>query len=166
MSTTPAQRTIHSIAEAEALVGRELVSHWEPITQARIDHFAQATDDHQWIHVDPERARTRSSFGGTIAHGFLTLSLFSHFMESVIAFEGFDMGINYGINRLRFTGPVRAGQRVRGRFRLARVERLHAGAARGEGVQFEWHVAIDAEGDAKPAVVAEWLTRAYLPRPA
>jgi acyl dehydratase len=144
------------LSELPSWVGREVaVSDWLTITQARIDKFAEASGDDQWIHVDPARAASESPFGGTIAHGFLTLSILSQLLGQTIAFEGRRMGINYGLNRLRFTGPVPAGSRVRARFTLGAVEPIEGGA------QTSWHVTVERDGDAKPALVAEWLIRHY-----
>ncbi|MGH8768237.1 MAG: MaoC family dehydratase, partial [Burkholderiales bacterium] len=106
-----------SLEELAAKVGQEVVvSDWLEVTQERIDQFADATGDHQWIHVDVERARRESPFGTTIAHGFLTLSLLSHFLNNSLEFGNSKMGVNYGCNRLRFTAPVKAGSRLRARF--------------------------------------------------
>ena len=131
------------------------VSPWLQVTQERIDTFARAIEDFQWIHVDPERAR-RSSFGGTIAHGFLTLSLLSHLSEMTFSFADRRMGINYGLNRVRFTAPVPSGARVRARFVLAGYEKLP-----GDGVQVTWTVTVEIEGAERPALVAEWIGRHY-----
>src|SRR5512136_2972048 len=129
-----------SLRELESRAGQEIaVSPWFDVTQERIDRFADATEDWQWIHVDRERAR-QSPFGGTIAHGFLTLSLLPRLAELSFAVSDRRMGVNYGLNRVRFTAPVPAGSRVRARFALARVER---------------------EGSDKPCLVAEWLVRQY-----
>ena len=145
-----------SIPELEQRVGEEIaVSPWLEVTQERIDTFARAIDDFQWIHVDRERAK-RSSFGGTIAHGFLTLSLLSHLSERTFGFAGRKMGVNYGLNRVRFTSPVTSGSRVRARFTLAKFEPIE-----GNGVQVTWSVAVEIDGAAKPALVAEWLGRHY-----
>lgn len=131
------------------------MSPWFEIAQARIDQFAGAIEDPQWIHVDPERARRESPYGGTIAHGFLTLSLLSHLLERTIDVSRMKMGVNYGLNRVRFTDAVPAGSRVRGRFVLAKLEDLKGGA------QFTWTVTVEREGSDKPACVAEWVTRQY-----
>lgn len=144
------------IRELEGRVGEEVaVSPWLEVTQERIDTFAKAVGDFQWIHVDPERARA-TPFGGTIAHGFLTLSLLSHLSELTFSFSDRKMGINYGLNRVRFTSPVPAGSRVRARFKLAKYEKIENG-----GVQMTWSVAIEREGADKPALIAEWLARHY-----
>ena len=144
-----------SIRELEQHVGKEVgVSPWLEITQERIDTFARAIDDFQWIHVDPARAKD-SPFGGTIAHGFLTLSLLSHLAERTFSFADRRMGINYGLNRVRFTAPVKSGSRVRARFTLSKYEKLDGGA------QVTWNVTMECEGSAKPVLVAEWLGRHY-----
>jgi acyl dehydratase len=145
-----------SLRELEGREGQEIgVSPWLEVTQERIDTFARAIDDFQWIHVDPARAGA-SAFGGTIAHGFLTLSLLSHLAESTFSFSDRRMGINYGLNRVRFTSPVKSGKRVRGRFTLGRLDKLE-----GNGVQVTWSVTVEIEGEAKPALVAEWIGRHY-----
>ncbi len=147
---------IPSIAKLKDLVGTEVaVSDWFTLTQARIREFAEATDDHQWIHVDEARAARESPFGTTIAHGFLTLSLLPHLMHQAIEVQGVRMGVNYGLNRVRFTGPVPAGSRVRARFRLAACDDV------AQGVQTTWEVTVEREGEAKPVLVAEWLTRRH-----
>ena len=145
-----------TIRSLESRVGQEVgVSPWVEMTQERIDTFAKAIDDFQWIHVDRERAKG-SPFGGTIAHGFLTLSLLSHLSESTFSFSDRRMGVNYGLNRVRFTSPVPAGARVRARFSLLRYEKLD-----GDGVQVTWNVVVEIEGAQKPALVAEWIGRHY-----
>ena len=144
------------IRELQSRVGQEVgVSPWIEVTQERIDGFAKAIEDFQWIHVDRERARA-SPFGGTIAHGFLTLSLLSHLSEMTFSYEERRMGINYGLNRVRFTSPVPAGARVRARFTLAKYE-----PQEGNGVQLTWNTLVELEGSDKPALVAEWLGRHY-----
>jgi acyl dehydratase len=144
------------LRELESRVGEEVgVSPWIVVTQERIDSFARAIDDFQWIHVDRERAKS-SPFGGTIAHGFLTLSLLSHLSERTFAYDDRRMGINYGLNRVRFTAPVPAGARVRARFTLAGYEKLE-----GDGAQLTWDTVVEIEGAAKPALVAQWLGRHY-----
>lgn len=137
-------------------VGRELgVSDWVVISQEHINQFADATGDHQWIHVDAAKAATDSPFKTTIAHGFLTLSLISQLLRSAMQFKGARMAINYGLNRVRFVSPVPSGSRVRGRFTLASVE--DAGGA----IQAVWQATIERQGAEKPACVAEWLVRYY-----
>ena len=137
-------------------VGREVVlSDWVVVSQDRIDKFAEAGGDYQWIHVDRERAVRESPYKSTVAHGFLTLSLLSHLLEGSLEILGKRMGLNYGLNRVRFTSPVPCGARVRGRFTLAAAQAIDG------GVQTTWHVAVEREGAGKPALVAEWLTRHY-----
>ena len=144
-----------TLSELEARVGQEIaVSPWFEVTQERIDLFARAIDDHQWIHVDRERAKA-SPFGGTIAHGFLTLSLLSKLMELSVAVTGRKMGVNCGFNKVRFTSPVPAGSQVRARFTLAKVEKIDGGA------QLTWSVTVERQGAEKPCLVAEWLVRQY-----
>jgi acyl dehydratase len=144
-----------SIRELEARVGEEIaVSPWLEITQERIDTFARAIDDFQWIHVDRERAKA-SPFGGTIAHGFLTLSILSHLAERTFSFSDRKMGINYGLNRVRFTAPVKSGTRVRARFTLAGYDKLEG------GVQITWSTTVEIENSQKPALIAEWIGRHY-----
>ncbi|HKQ25490.1 MAG TPA: MaoC family dehydratase [Burkholderiales bacterium] len=144
------------LEELEAKVGQEVVvSDWLEITQERIDQFADATGDHQWIHVDVERARRESPFGTTIAHGFLTLSLLSHFLNNSLEFGSSKMGVNYGCNRLRFTAPVKSGSRLRARLKLKEFQRIEG------GVQMIWDVAMQCEGQEKPVLVAEWVGRRY-----
>ncbi len=145
-----------SMRELESRVGQEVgVSPWLEVTQERIDLFAKAIDDPQWIHVDRERAKT-SPYGTTIAHGFLTLSLLSHLAESTFKYSDRRMGVNYGLNKVRFTAPLPSGSRVRARFRLLKFERIE-----GNGVQVTWNVTLEREGGDKPVLVAEWLGRHY-----
>ena len=145
-----------TIRELERRVGEEVgVSPWVEITQERIDTFARAIEDYQWIHVDRERAKN-SQFGGTIAHGFLTLSLLSHLSEATFSFSDRRMGVNYGLNRVRFTSPVPVGSRVRARFTLQKFERIE-----DNGVQVTWSTLIEREGAAKPTLIAEWIGRHY-----
>jgi len=147
---------LKSLRDLRDRIGQEVVvSEWMEIAQERIDRFADATEDHQWIHVDVERARSESPFQTTIAHGFLTLSMLSRLLNSSIKFGTVKMGVNYGFNRLRFTGPVPAGSRVRGRFTLQALDEIEG------GVQTTWSVVIEREGSEKPCLVAEWLTRRY-----
>ena len=144
------------LARLGELAGREVgVSEWLVVAQDRIDAFAKATDDHQWIHVDPERARTDAPFGATIAHGFLTLSLLSALVRDAVTVEGTRMALNYGLNRVRFVSPVPSGSRIRARVALATVEAM-AGT-----IQAIWNVTIERDGGDKPAVVAEWIVRYY-----
>jgi len=139
------------------LVGQELLSPWLAIEQERIDEFARATDDPQWIHTDPEAAAA-GPFGTTIAHGFLTLSLVVPlFAQALPALDGYGMTLNYGLNRVRFTSPVPSGARVRGRFRIEDLEDVAL------GVQARVAVTIELEGQEKPACVAEALFRFLQP---
>ena len=151
------QRVIEGIDELKSLIGQEVgASDWFEVTQSRINAFSDATEDHQWIHIDVERARTESPFHTTIAHGFLTLSLLPHLGAQAFRVEGdFKMGINYGLNRLRFVSPVPAGSRVRARFTLQSVEDVPGGN------QITWSVTAEIEGGQKPALAAEWLVRYY-----
>jgi len=145
-----------SIRDLEHRVGEEVgVSPWVEVSQERIDTFAKAINDFQWIHVDPVRAKS-SPFGGTIAHGFLTLSLLSHLSERTFGFSDRKMGVNYGLNRVRFTAPLPSGSRVRARFTLQKFEKLADG-----GIQVTWNTVVEREGSDKPVLVAEWLGRHY-----
>jgi acyl dehydratase len=149
-------KTFRNLAELPALVGQEVaVSDWLTITQEQVNLFAQATGDHQWIHVDVERARA-GPFGAPIAHGFLTLSLLPKFIESAISIENTRMGVNYGLNKVRFTSPVPVGSRLRARIRLLDCQPVDNG-----GMQMTWQVTVEREGSDKPACVAESLTRRY-----
>ena len=150
-------RVIQSVEEILALAGQEVgLSDWIEVNQDRIAEFADATEDRQWIHLDVQRASKESPYRGPVAHGFLSLSLLPALAKQVVRYgEAFRMTINYGLDRVRFPAPVLAGTRVRGRFRLASAEPFEG------GVQLCWAVAVEAEGSAKPCVVAEWLTRVY-----
>lgn len=132
------------------------VSDWITVTQERIDQFADATSDHQWIHVDPARALRESATGTTIAHGFLTLSLVSPLLRSAVTVAGLRMSINYGCDRVRFVSPVPAGSRIRARFELTSVEHKQDG-----GVQAVWATTIEREGRDTPCAVLSWLVRYY-----
>jgi acyl dehydratase len=148
-------KTALKIRDLESRVGQEIaVSPWVAIAQERIDLFARATEDFQWIHVDPERAKA-SPFGSTIAHGFLTLSMLPRLIESTFEFSDRKMGVNYGLNKVRFTAPVPAGAKIRGRFTLAKYEKLEG------GVQTTWSVTVEREGGDKPVMVAETISRHY-----
>jgi acyl dehydratase len=142
-----------TLEELGARVGEEIgVSGWIEIDQARIDAFAQVTEDHQFIHVDPEAA-AGTPFGGTVAHGFLTLSLLSRMAGDVMLRpETMKMGVNYGFERVRFMAPVRSGKRVRGRFVLTSFEEKRPGQ-----YQFVHNVTVEIEGEAKPALIADWI---------
>jgi len=144
------------LAELEHDVGGDAVaSDWIEITQRRIDLFADATGDHQWIHVDPERAKA-GPFGTTIAHGFMTLSLLPEMAASAIHVDDVRMGINYGLNKVRFTAPVPSGSRVRGHFKLLKFEPLDGGA------QLTYEVRMEREGSDKPVCIAESVGRRYI----
>jgi acyl dehydratase len=146
-------RTVNGIGELEGLVGQELgSSEWHEIAQERVNAFADATGDHQWIHVDPERAAA-GPFGGTIAHGYLTLSLLPMLMSEIWSVEGVRMGINYGLNRVRFPAPVPVGSRVRATSTLKELTQVEG------GVQLVVETTIEVEGGAKPVCVAETLVR-------
>jgi acyl dehydratase len=145
-----------SIAALRDHVGQEVaVSDWLAVSQERINQFAESTEDRQWIHLDQERAARESPFKETIAHGFLTLSLLSELGKRAMSVGGVRMGINYGLNRVRFVSPVPAGSRIRGRFTLGVVDDISGGA------QATWNVTVEREGSEKPSCVAEWLVRYY-----
>ena len=149
-------KTFQTIAELATCVGQEVaVSDWLTITQQQVNLFAEATGDHQWIHVDPEKA-AKGPFGGPIAHGFLTLSLIPKFFESSFDIVGSRMGVNYGLNKVRFTSPVPVGSRLRARMKLLASEPIA-----NDGVQMTWEVTVEREGAAKPVCVAESLVRRY-----
>jgi acyl dehydratase len=146
------------IADLPDLVGREVaVSGWLEVDQHRIDLFAEATGDRQWIHLNHERAAAESPYGTTIAHGFLTLALLTTLSRDAFELDGdFRMGVNYGLNRVRFPAPVPGGSRIRARFSLNRLEDFEG------GLQLTWGVLVETEdGGAKPCLAAEWITRAY-----
>ena len=144
-----------SAASVQASVGRQLgETEWVQITQERINQFADATGDHQWIHVDPEQARN-GPFGACVAHGYLTLSLIPYLADQALHMRAVRMGVNYGLNRVRFTAPVRAGKRVRARLTPLQVEDIPG------GWQLTWKVVVEIEGSDKPACVAESLVRNF-----
>lgn len=145
-----------SVAAVLGAVGRDLgATRWMTITQDRIQRFADATDDHQWIHVDEARAAT-GPFGACIAHGYLTLSLASKFLPELVRYEGLKMGVNYGCERVRFPAPVRAGSRVRGHGAVVAAEEL-----KGGGVQATIRITVQVEGGDKPACVVDTISRLY-----
>ena len=149
-------KILQDLSELPALVGQEVaVSDWFTVTQEQVNLFAQATGDHQWIHVDVEKAKA-GPFGAPIAHGFLTLSLIPRFFETSMEIRNTRMGVNYGLNKVRFTSPVPVGSRLRGRMKLLSCESIDNG-----GVQMAWLVTVEREGSDKPACVAESLTRRY-----
>ena len=149
-------KTFEHLSELPPLVGQEVaVSDWITITQEQINLFAEATGDHQWIHVDVERAKA-GPFGAPIAHGFLTLSLLPRFFESALAIGGSKMGVNYGLNKVRFTSPVPVGSRLRARMTL-----LACVPVANDGVQLTWEVKVEREGAEKPVCIAESLVLRY-----
>jgi acyl dehydratase len=152
--------TVVHLADLAGLVGRDVAtSDWLEVTQDRINAFADATGDHQWLHVDAGRARAETPFGTTIAHGFLTLSLLSALMRDALTVDGPVMTLNYGLNRVRFVSPVPSGSRIRARVALAGLD------DKGDSIQAAWSVTIERDGADKPAVAAEWIVRYYAPRP-
>ncbi len=145
-----------SVAGVLAAVGRDLgATGWMPVTQERIQRFADATDDHQWIHVDEARA-AQGSFGGCIAHGYLTLSLANKFLPELVAYDRLKLGVNYGCEKVRFPAPVRAGARIRGRGEVVAAEPI-----KGDGVQVTVRVTVEIEGSDKPGCVVDTISRLY-----
>ena len=151
-------RRLASLDALKELVGQEVaVTDWFTMTQDRIQQFADATLDHQWIHVDVERAKKESPFKTPIAHGFLTLSLLAHFMEDAVSIDQkFSLAVNYGMNKMRFVSPVKVGARIRARFVLAATRDVEP-----RGLEAQYNATIEVEGSEKPACVAEWLVRYY-----
>ena len=143
---------------SKTLVGQEIaVTDWFNVTQERIQQFADATLDHQWIHVDVERARRESPFKAPIAHGFLTLSLLPHFMHQALEIkQGIRLGVNYGLNRVRFVSPVRAGSNIRARIVLQSLKDVPP-----DGMEAVFNATVEVEGGEKPCCVAEWVVRYY-----
>ena len=149
-------RVIASLGQLKELVGQEVaVSDWTEITQERVNQFAHATGDLQWIHIDVERSKKESPYGGTIAHGFLTLSLLPMLMAGAVSMPDVKMAVNYGLNKVRFPAPVPVGSKLRARMTLAAVEDITGGA------QVTWLVTIEREGGDKPVCVAESVSRRY-----
>ena len=149
-------KTFQTLSELAALVGQEVaVSEWITVTQEQVNLFAQATGDHQWIHIDVEKAKA-GPFGGPIAHGFLTLSMLPQFFQSAMKVLETRMGVNYGLNKVRFTAPVPVGSRLRAHMKLLKSEPIDKG-----GTQMAWEVSVEREGSAKPVCVAESLARHY-----
>jgi acyl dehydratase len=148
---------LETLLSLQEFAGREIaVTDWLMMTQERIDQFAETTGDQQWIHVDRERAQRESPYGSTVAHGFLTLSLLSHFMKQAIQFRsGVRMAVNYGLNRVRFPSPVRAGANIRARIGLLSLEEV------SDAVQAVFSVTMEIENSDKPCCVAEWVVRYY-----
>jgi acyl dehydratase len=150
------RRTFQTLPELAKHVGEEIaVSDWLTITQEQVNLFADATGDHQWIHIDVERAK-QGPFGATIAHGFLTLSLLPKLIESSVEVKETRMGVNYGLNKVRFTSPVPVGSRLRARSKLLAADKID-----NDGWQFTWNVTIEREGSDKPACIAESISRRY-----
>ena len=149
--------TLENLDSLKAFVGREVaLTDWFVLTQERIKQFAEATEDRQWIHVDPERARSESPYGATIAHGFLTLSLLSHFMKQAIEIRsGLRMAINYGLNRVRFPSAVRASSKIRARMALQSYKELSG------CVEAVFAISVECQGAEKPCCAAEWIVRYY-----
>ncbi len=149
-------RHFKTLAELAACVGQEVAtSDWITITQQQVNQFAEATGDHQWIHLDVVRSQQDSPFGGTIAHGFLSLSLIPMLLEQCIDMRDVKMALNYGLNKVRFPAPLLVGRRVRGHISVLSVEDIK------DGAQVVWQVTLEAEGSEKPACVAELITRRY-----
>ncbi len=147
---------LDGIDAVRAAVGTHLgFSDWEVVTQERVDLFADATGDHQWIHVDVERANAESPFGGPIAHGYLTLAMSNEFLPRIVEVRGVSMGVNYGVDKVRFPTPVRVGARVRAGAELVGVDDVSA------GIQTTMRVTIEVEGADKPACVIDALSRFY-----
>jgi acyl dehydratase len=146
-----------TLDELRTRTGQEVgISDWHLVTQSQIDQFAEVTGDDQWIHVDQERAARESPYGTTIAHGFLTVALLSQLINEAVIIDGdFKLRVNYGFNRLRFTGAVPSGSRIRGRFTLQSIKDVDG------GVELTWLSTVEVEGRDKPALVAEWLGRTY-----
>lgn len=150
-------RVVDSIEALKRLAGSEIgVTDWVAVTQDRIQQFAETTEDRQWIHLDRERTQGESPYGTTVAHGFLTLSLLSHFLRQVLELRGARMGINYGLNRVRFPAPVRSGTRVRARVRLDSTKDFQG------GMEAAFSFTVVCEDSEKPACVAEWIVRYYV----
>jgi acyl dehydratase len=146
-----------NLAELRGFSGREIgVTEWLEITQDRINQFADATDDHQWIHIDPERAQRESPYGATIAHGFLTLSMLPRFLKDALQLGDLRMAINYGLNRVRFPSAVRAGSRIRARIVLQSIRDV------ADATEATYSITIECDGSEKPCCVAELLARYYL----
>jgi acyl dehydratase len=149
-------KTFNTLQDVQASIGQAgVVSDWLTVTQDQVNQFAEATGDHQWIHIDPERAK-EGPFGTTIAHGFLTLSLLPRFYATAFKVENVRMGVNYGLNKVRFTSPVPVGSRLRAQMTLQACEPID-----NNGMQLTWLVSVQREGSDKPVCVAESLTRLY-----
>ncbi len=148
---------VEDLQSLKNLVGQEIgVTDWFVVAQERIAQFAAATEDRQWIHVDRERTKTESPYGATVAHGFLTLSLLSHLMKQALRIRRSPrLAVNYGLNRVRFPSPVRAGSKIRARFTLLTLEELP------DALDANFSVTVESEGADKPCCVAEWIVRYY-----
>ncbi len=154
MTVEPKRLDVHQLM---AVVGKEMVSEWRAITQDAVTRFAEVTGDQQWIHVDADRARRESPYETTIAHGFFTLSLISRLLRDAVgSIDGTRMGVNYGLNKVRFPSPVPVGSLVRARCTLQKIDPADG------GVQATWQVVVERDGSAKPCCVAEWLVRYLL----
>ncbi len=152
-----AHTTVEGIKGVQSLVGKHLgYTDWVTITQEQVDKFADATEDHQWIHVDPERARKESPYGGPIAHGYLTLSLVSAMLQQIVEITGFRMGVNYGTEKVRFPSPVPVGGRVRAGATMESATPFDG------GIQMNLAVTVEVEGASKPAMAATVVLRRYL----
>lgn len=157
MSTVGHMKTFDTLADLAACVGQHVAtSNWVLITQDQVNRFADATGDHQWIHVDVERAK-EGPFGAPIAHGFLTLSLLPQFFDNTVEVKAVRMGVNYGLNKVRFMAPVPVGSRLRAQLKLQSATPID-----GNGMQIQWDVTIEREGSDKPVCVAESLARMYV----
>ena len=157
MTTTPYKTTYKSIADLENYVGQEVgLSNWHTIDQATINTFGKLTKDEQWIHIDAVKSAKYSPYKQTIAHGFLVLSLATPLAEECVELEGIKMGVNYGFDKIRFTNPVIANSRIRGRMHLISIDE------KDNGCKCKYNLQIEIEGETKPALVAEWLTLVYV----
>ena len=149
-------KTFDTLAELAACVGQEVaVTDWFTVTQQHIDQFADATGDHQWIHVDPERAKD-GPFGACVAHGYLTLSLANLFLPQLVSYQRLKMGVNYGCDKVRFPAPVKVGARIRGRGEVVAAEPV-----KGDGVQITVRISVEIEGADKPGCVVDTISRLY-----
>ena len=150
-----------TVGRLEDSLGREIgVSDWFVLSQGDIDSFAEVTGDRQWIHVSPQRAERESPYGGTIAHGFLTLALLSRFLGEAVPGDGLGIALNYGLNRVRFPAPVRGGAKIRAHFTVTSLKDVSG------GVEVLYSVVVEIQNADKPACVAEWLVRYYGPQAA
>jgi acyl dehydratase len=158
---TVRRETFTNVADLERFRGKRVgASAWLTVTQALVDEFARVTGDHQWIHVDPERARRESPLGTTIAHGFLTVSLLPSMIQQCVGFPTARMSLNYGFDRLRFVAPVPVGSQVRGTFAVEDVRAV------GDGAQITWRAEVEIRDAPKPALSALWLSRIFFAEPA